>query len=314
MPKAYFIEGQLKHITGTAFTPNPYAMMEGGYSIKHAPTRAYLLKNVWMLNGSIYTSGFHEFILHHRSKLTSGMYLFPPIKIETEINDASIYSTYDGNEYFYDWLVDDCSTYQLAQSEGVPVTSDIYTYSHALEYETALEMNPYRTNAAYMKNAVFFDDDWGNNKSKHERLSANRTKLLSKFPRKQHSGVFILRRDSGVSRLMLNEIEIAEQLQDKYGFCIVDVTKRSAAEIISSCVGAQILIGIEGSHLTHGIMVLQPGTSVITLQPPNRFSGVLKMTTDMEHIHYGFVVGIPKEEGFYINLEEIERTIDLLPH
>lgn len=203
--------------------------------------------------------------------------------------------------------------YPLAVSEGIPVTSNIFTSPHMLEYESMLKINPIKTNAAYMKNALFFDDNWGNNKTKHDRFTTNRNNLLSFFPDASHPGVFILRRNSGKSRVMLNEIEIAEQLSNKYGFKIVDVTKHCVSEIMSACVGAKIIIGIEGSHLMHGLMVLQPGASVLTFQPPNRFCGVLKITTDMEDIHYGFVVGIPKEDDFYINLEEVERTIDLLP-
>ncbi|GAA6769656.1 hypothetical protein AAGS39_03940 [Flavobacterium sp. CGRL2] len=111
---------------------------------------------------------------------------------------------------------------------------------------------------------------------------------------------------------MLNEIEIAEQLREKYGFKIVDVTKNSVSEILSACSGAKILIGIEGSHLFHGLMTLESGASVLVLQPPNRFSAVIKNTTDMENINYSFVVGIQKEENFYINFEEVERTLSLL--
>jgi hypothetical protein len=309
-PKAYYLEGQLDRITGTEFE-NPITIMLGGL-IKNEPTRAYMLKNTWMINGSIYKD-LHRFVYHHRSKLNNRMHFFPPTIIDTEIDNASIYSSYFGNHYFYSWLVDDCPMYQLAASEGVPVTSDIFAYSHSPEYENALEMNPIRTNAAFMKKAVLFDDNWCNNESKHERFSANRNKLLSKFPGKSHPGVFILRRDSGENRVMLNEIEIAEQLRDKYGFRIVDVTTQSATEIISACVGAQILIGIEGSQLAHGLVVLQPGASVIMLQPPYRFVGAMKVTTDMENINYGFVVGIPKEKGFYINFEEVERTMELFP-
>jgi hypothetical protein len=309
-PKAYYLEGQLDRVTHTEFE-NPISIMLGG-EIKHEPTRAYELENVWMINGTIHKD-LNRIILHHPAKLSTKMYFFPPIVIDTEIDNASIYSTYFGNYYFYSWLVDDCPLYQLAASLGDPVTSNVFAYSHAPEYENALEMNPIRTNAAFMKKAIMFDDDWSNHKGKHERFTAVRNKLLSKFPGTSHPGVFILRRDSGDIRTMLNEIEIAEQLRDKYGFRIVDVTTQSAAEIISACVGAQILIGIEGSHLGHGFMVLQPGTSVIMLQPPYRFVGAMKVTTDMENINYGFVVGIPKDNGFYINFEEIERTMELLP-
>lgn len=311
-PKAYFLEGQLNRITGTAYTDNPKTMMHGGLTIKHEPTRAYMLKNVWMINGSLH-KGLHRFLLHSTSKLTTKMNYFPPFIIDTEINNASIYSSYDGHEFFGLWLTDDCTMYQLAASEGVPITSNIFISPHMTEYESALEMKPLRSNTAYLKNAIFFDDDWGNSESKHKRFSVNRNKLLSMFPGTSHPGVFILRGNSGTTRVMVNEIEIAEQLRDKYGFRIVDVTKQSASEIISACVGAQILIGIEGSHLMHGLMVLQPGASVLTLQPPYRFCGVIKITTDMENLNYGFVVGIPKEDGFFINLEEVERTIDLLP-
>ncbi|BDU24476.1 glycosyltransferase family 61 protein [Flavobacterium sp. GSB-24] len=310
-PKAYFLDGQLERITGTAYTDDPYAAMHGGFSVEHAPTYAYKLKDAWMMNGFIY-KGLHNFRLHPSFQLSKKMNYFPPAIIEAEINDAAIYSTSEGNQYFGLWLTDDCANYALAAAEGVPVTSNIIPYSHMLEYESFLEMNPIRTNAAYLKNAIFFDDNWGNNQNKHTRFAANRNKLLYLFPAASHPGVFILRRNSGISRVMLNEIEIAEQLREKYGFKIVDVTKNSVSEILSACSGAKILIGIEGSHLFHGLMTLESGASVLVLQPPNRFSAVIKNTTDMENINYSFVVGIQKEENFYINFEEVERTLSLL--
>lgn len=311
-PKAYFLEGQLERITGTAFTDDPNAMMHGGYEQNHAPTRAYMLKNLWMLNGNLHKN-LDQFRLHHPSKLKTGMKLFPPVHVNTEINNASIYSSYEGNEYFGLWLTDDCSMYSLAAAEGIPVASNIHTYGHQPEYESRLDINPFRTSSAFLKNALFFDDDWGNNNSKHQRFSANRNKLLAAFPGASHPGVFILRRNSGISRVMLNELEIAEKLRDQYGFKIVDVTKHSVSEIISACVGAKILAGIEGSHLFHGLMVLEPGASVLVLQPPYRFSGVIKVTTDMENLNYGFVVGKQKEDSFYIDMEEVERTMALFP-
>lgn len=308
--KAFFLEGQLDRVTGTAYTDDPQAMMQGGITIEHEPTRAYLLNNIWLINGSVY-KGLNRFLFHDRTKLSTKMNYFPPITVDTEIKNASLYSSFDGNEFFGLWLTDDCTSYKLAAAEGIPITTDIFTSPHMLEYEKLLGMNPYRTNSAYIKDAVFFDDNWGNNKKKQDLFNENKATLLSKFSGNSHPGVFILRRNSGKTRIMLNEIEIAEQLQEKYGFKIVDVTKQTVNEIISACVGAKIVVGIEGSHLMHGLMVLEPGASVLTLQPPNRFCGVLKITTDMQDLQYGFVVGIQKEENFYINLEEVERTLEL---
>lgn len=310
--KAYFLEGQLNRVTDTAVTGNPNLLMLGGNETYHAPTHAYMLKDIWMINGSIFKD-LNQFLLQPRYQLNRQMNLFPPIKIDTEITNASIYNSYDGYKAFGIWLSDDCSMYRLAESEGMPVTSDIFASPHMLEYRSMLDMKPVLTNAAYIKDAIFFDDDWGNNKSKHERFAANRNKLISQFHSSKHTGVFIIRGNSGNSRVMINEVEIAEQLSKKYSLRIVDINTHSVFEILEACVGAQIIIGIEGSHLMHGLMALQPGSSLLVLQPPYRFCGVLKMTTDMEKIHYGFVVGIPKEEGFYINFEEVEKTIDLLP-
>ena len=46
--KAYFLDDQLDRVTGTAYTDDPNAMMHGSITIKHGPTRAYMLKNIWM--------------------------------------------------------------------------------------------------------------------------------------------------------------------------------------------------------------------------------------------------------------------------
>lgn len=310
--KAFFLEGQLERITGTAYTDDPHGAMHGGQMIEHAPTRAYKLKDIWMVNGFVY-KGLHSFRLHPSFQISKKMNYFPHVLMNAEIDNAALYSTSEGNQYFGLWLTDDCANYALAAAEGTPVTSNIIPYSHMSEYESFLEMNPFRTNSAYLRNAIFFDDNWGNNENKHLRFAANRDKLLSRFLATSHFGVFILRRNSGISRVMLNEIEIAEKLREKYRFKIVDVTQNTASEILAACAGAKVLIGIEGSHLFHGLMMLEPNSSVLVLQPPTRFSAVIKNTTDMEDVNYSFVVGIQKGENFYIDFEEVERTLELLP-
>ena len=38
------------------------------------------------------------------------------------------------------------------------------------------------------------------------------------------------------------------------------------------------------------------------------------MTSDMEDQNYSFVVGRPTQGGFTVDPDEVERTLDLLPH
>jgi hypothetical protein len=310
--KSFFLEGQLERVTGMAYTDDPRRDMMGGQEIQHAPMRALLLRDVWMIDGCIYKKNY-RFDMYARQRTERSKRLFPTTSVNMEIDEASIYSSFDGHEFFGLWLTDDCTTYPLAQAEGLPVTGTVPTSPHSLAYEALLGMSPVRTDAAYLKQAVFFDDNWTNNNSKRERFAAIKHKLQAAFPGASHPGVFILRRGSGKTRIMENELAMAEHLQKTRGFRIVDVTTHSVAEILSACVGAQVLAGIEGSHLMHGLMVMPRGSSLLTMQPPDRFCSVLKLTSDLDDMNYSFVVGSPSAKGFTVSAAEVERTLDLLP-
>ncbi|MNF13771.1 hypothetical protein D3C80_2157320 [compost metagenome] len=52
---------------------------------------------------------------------------------------------------------------------------------------------------------------------------------------------------------------------------------------------------------------------MLTLQPPNRFVSYYKYLTDRDSQHFGFVVGMPEGDGFIVDIDEIERTLDLFP-
>ena len=312
--RAFFLPGQLERIASAVYTDDPVRDMQGGFKVRHSPTRAFLLKNVLQANDSLFT-GRWRFDLCSRRHLSRMQKLLPPIQVTTELHRASIYGTHDGNEFFALWLMDDCPAYGLAAKEGTPLScaSTYGRYPSQATYESLLGMQPLRTTTAFFKEVVIIDDGWNHGSSKHARFAAMRGRLLSKFPGKPHPGTFILRRNSGKARSMVNELEVAAYLRDKRGFTIVDVTQHTASEILAACAGARVLAGIEGSHLANGMVVLEPGATLLTLQPPDRFSGVLKLTTDMEDIHYAFVVGTPAEGGFTVDPEEIERTLDLVP-
>jgi capsular polysaccharide biosynthesis protein len=110
-----------------------------------------------------------------------------------------------------------------------------------------------------------------------------------------------------------NEAELAEYLRDRRGFRILDPMKTEVPAIVAACAGARTVVGVEGSQLIHGIVLLQPGCSILTLQPPDRFVSAYKHVADREHQQFGFVVGQARGKGFYIDPVEIERTLDLFP-
>jgi len=288
-----------------AYTDNPRLDMEGGVEAFEVPARGFLIRHAWLLNGTLYKHPM-RFDLHaNRPGL-------PRLRIDQEIDQASIYSTYEGNEFFGLWLTDDCPNYRLAVDAGLPVTSNQPVTNHVLAYEDWLGMRPLRVDAAYLREVVVFDD-WGQNPNKRARFRAVSDRLLSHVSVATHPGVFILRRNSGKTRVMFNELEMAEYLQVRRGFRILDITACDVPAIVAACAGARVIAGVEGSHLIHGIMALQPGGAVLTLQPPTRFCSVIKRTTDPDNQHYAFVVGHAEAGGYRVDPAEVERTLDLLP-
>lgn len=304
-PPAYFLPNQLERVTGWAFSSeHPRNAMAGG-SVEHGATRGYLLKDVWLIDGALYKDDAYSWLTPRSS-------WWPQIRVECEIERGAVFCTASGNKYFGMWLMDDCLTYPLACAEGTPITTAQAVSPHVLSYEGWLDMKPTRLHNAFFRELVIFEDV-GQNRHKYARARSISEKLLAHVKAQSHPGVFILRGRSGVLRLMHNEMALAEHLRDQRGFRILDPMKSDIPTIVATCAGAQTVIGVEGSGLMHGMMVLPPGGAVLALQPADRFVPLYKHLTDRNHQHYGFVVGTAEKNGFRINPEEVERTLDLFP-
>jgi hypothetical protein len=305
-PKAYFLSNQCERIESYVFSKEGWkASIQGSLVSQHSATRGILLKDVWLIDGSLYKGNANLF-LSNRTRAT------PTFAVSEEFDHAAIYCTPGGNQYFGQWLIDDCPSYLLAANYGIPVTTNFVVSAHAKAYEQTLGMNPYRSKNAYFKELTIFDDV-GQNESKHQRFGLLSKKLLSGVDVKPHPGVFILRGKSGMLRQLHNEMEVAEYLRDQRGFRILDPMMTDLDTIIKQCAGAETIAGVEGSHLIHGLMVLPKGGSVLTIQPPDRFCTLIKDLTDRDDQHFGFVVGDKTQHGFIAKIDEIEQTLDMMP-
>ena len=307
-PPAYFLPNQLERVTGWAFSSeHPRRAMEGSRNniVTHNATRGFLLKDVWLIDGALYKDDAHSWLTPRSSR-------WPQVRVETEIDRGAMYCTAGGNKYFGSWLIDDCLAYPLACAEGIPVTTSHAVGPHTLDYENWLDMKPTRLHNAFFRELVIFED-LGQNRHRHLRFRAMSDRLLSHVKAATHPGVFILRGGLGELRLLQNEIELAEYLRVQRGFRILDPMKADVPAIVAACAGARTVVGVEGSQLCHGIAVLQPGGSVLALQPPNRFVSALKPLMDRDQQHFGFVVGHAEGKGFRIDPVEVERTLDLFP-
>ena len=61
----------------------------------------------------------------------------------------------------------------------------------------------------------------------------------------------------------------------------------------------------------HGILSLEAGAGLLVLQPPDRFSAIYKDLTDRDQQQFGFVVGLGRGTDFWVDPDEVERTLDL---
>jgi hypothetical protein len=307
-PPAFFLPEMLDRILGWTFTddnrdPRPAVL---GCPAVHAATRGFLVKDVWLLDGALYKGRGYSWLTPRASRV-------PRLRVDRVIDRGALFCTANGNKYFGQWLMDDCATYSLAKGEGVPVMTDQPVNPHTPLYEEWLEMEPLRLHAAYFRELVIFED-YGQNKHKHRRFRALGEKLLSHVQANGHPGVFILRGSSGIRRVLRGEEEIAERLSRRRGFRVVDPMKSDAPSLIAACAGARTVVGIEGSGLIHGVLPLREGGNILTLQPPTRFVLAYKHLADRDGQNFGFVVGRPDGgDDFYIDPDEVERTLDLFP-
>jgi hypothetical protein len=304
---ARFLPGQLERVTewerDMGGESAARSAMAGGI-FRHLPTRGFLIEDAWLIDGVLYKGWSSASHLKPRSRRV------PKLRVEVELERGAVYCTYHGNRFFGTWLHDDCLLYPLAAAEGIAVTTDQTVFSHQPGYEARLGMKPARLGGAYFRELVIFSDK-GQNRSKRERARANREKVLAHVDVTPHPGVFILRGLAGERRFLHNELELAEGLRKRRGFRVLDAMTADVPSIVATCAGARVVIGVEGSQLMHGILVLPEGGAVLTLQPPNRFNPVYKHLGDRDGHQFGFVVGQAEDDGFRIDPEEVERTLDL---
>lgn len=301
--KAKFLPGQLDRIRGAEFGSVGEVIRDfiGGFDSIQSATIAYRLENVVLIDGVLYAGDATRHLTPRSSRL-------PARLAPRDIIRATMYESWLGNRWFGNWLSDDCLTYRLAESAGLPFTSEPAT-GHKRAYERRLDLRPTRMSSVRFEELVLFDDQ-SHNEHKRERANDLRHRLAGSEPRR-HPGVFLLRGQTGAPRMLRDERGIAEHLAARRGFQILDPSTADVDEIIRVCGTAQVITGVEGSHLVHGLMVMPPEARALVVQPPARAVSALKLITDRQGQDYSFVVGVGSNEAFSADVEEIERTLDL---
>lgn len=306
VPPAFYLPNQVERITRTEFAPRDVVLrsLRGDAGEPVGPTMGYRFKDVDFVDGVLY-AGRSE--LHLRSRSHPGpAYRRPRLRLS-----GALYETWVGNRWFGNWLLDDCLTYRLAETAGHPVTSTPPRGGHVPRYEELLSMAPARIEDAHFDELILFDDHH-NNSGRMARAQDMRARLLRGREPQANPGVFLFRGVSGDARILENEVEIAERLQVEFGFRVMFPEDHSVDELLDACGATAIVAGIEGSQLNHGMTVMPPGGTLLTLQPPDRATTAMKLLTDRWQQRFAMVVGEGTAGGFRIDWDEVRRTMDLI--
>lgn len=306
VPPAVFLPGQIERIRDTEFAPidDVVQSFRGGFGTYENPTVGHRFRNVDLVDGVLYANGCQR---HLRTRRTRSLTYRRP----DEALSGTMYESWVGNRWFGNWLSDDCLTYMLADTVGQPVTTAPDPTGHVPRYESLLGMAPRRLGDIHFEELVLFED-LANNAGKAQRAWAMREKLLLGRKIDPLPGVFLLRGKSGDARVLENERRIAEKMAGTYGFQVLDPTHATVEQIADVCGQAAIIVGVEGSHLVHGLAMMPPGAALFVIQPPDRTVAALKILTDRQEQRYAFVVAEGSQQKFRANWDEIKRTLDLL--
>ena len=304
-PPAIYLDGALERVTGAQPESTlAYEIQQvfGGPK-EHIATTAYLLRDVHLVNGYLYKASMKLPLTIAKESL------FQSAKPE-RVSQAALACTLTSNRYFGHWITDGL-TMNLAAAQLAPAVTTAHSETaHQIDYRRLFNVHATMMTTAYFNQLIILED-FGQNAYKRDRYNRMRSHLRQAFPTATKPGVMLLRGTSGVQRVLLNELDVANFLH-KQGFTILDPQALSVSEIVQQTLGAKVVVGVEGSQLIHGLFTLVDRGTILTLQPPYRFNSVFKDYTDCLELNYAFVVGREVEGGFEIDLNDLEKTLDKL--
>jgi len=303
-PPALYVESELdlvKAVQHETTWENETRRIRGGL-IHHDATRAWQFENIRAYGGDLYPG-------HLKCKLTAGPSPWLDDAPHQDIEEAALACSWIGNRYFGHAINDDLPLYLLASEYGTPFRTSPDPHLHQAEARELLNMpiQVYR-NASFRKLIIFHDT--GQNEHRIGRYQEMRRRVCARYKPRDLVGVMFYRGSSGAKRLLVNEEEVAMEVE-ALGFRVLRPSALTLDEILRSALGAGIILGVEGSQLCFGTLTAAAGGAILAIQPPQRFNNWLKDSADALGFRYGFTVGEPCEEGFLVSTDRLKRLIDM---
>lgn len=283
-------------------------LIKGGAG-EHAASTAHLLENVDLVGPCLYLgaaksqAGFGT-----EPRLLRGL---GPCQ---DLHEAHLVTSNYGSHFFGMLIADDFPLALLPAETDLRIGMTSQPSFHEADYRRLVKLPTIsRLTHARIRRLIVYTD-FAQNSLKEQRYRILRARLretLSTSAIDPAPGVYIRRGTTGERRLLVNGAAVEQVLADR-GFKIIDITRMDAETIARATLDARIVVGVEGSHLAHGIFSAHDDATYVVLQPPQRFDLTFKEYTDRLNMRYAFLVGEPDPEGFTVSPDELSRLLDIV--
>ncbi|MEH3105225.1 MAG: glycosyltransferase family 61 protein [Sphingomonas phyllosphaerae] len=227
--------------------------------------------------------------------------------------EAMLCADYVIDRYFGHWIADGWSREQLAIDRGmVPMVLDPARFGHSEGYRALIDLPAHRLADTRVRR-LWLIDDRGYNPARMERFRRVRARLRAALAGRGGPGaIFIRRGGQAAGRTLCNEAEVIAALAGR-GFTIIAPDTMPAAEVAATLRDARIVVGVEGSALSHANAVLDPGACVFAIQSPTSFNTIHRLATADAGLRFAFSVGDPAAgDDFTMPVERLSRAIDMV--
>ena len=312
LPPAVFNEGEFEKVG--AFSPwrekEVEQLLASGGNWLCKSIVAHTLQNVSISNGFLYKDNASIDLGCSKEHI-----LTPNHRPKERIDSASIVSTWSGNNFFGSLLLDDYPLELLTSDPAQNLRVMGKEYSHDPGYRKLLGLEKTRvTENAHVGQLVVYDDPTIS-RSKSARYHELRKRLRSSLsiPRVQRKKIVYLKRGFDGEQREIWNVEEFENSLLAANCEIINTGAMSPSEIARQSMGADIIIGIEGSHLSHGIFTMSENGTLLVIQPPDRFAMVYKEFTDCMNMTFAFLVGDAIGPGqFNVNTSKLNHLIETI--
>jgi len=230
-----------------------------------------------------------------------------------EIQEAQLVTTWSGSKFFGCLLLDDYPLELISETPPTNIRMVTKSYQHDAGYRELLGLNDIKTVKSGFVHRLTMYEDPIHSTNKAQRYRQLRANLAQRIPPESRSGgklVYIGRPDDGQRRVFSNTSEFY-RLITRLGFETVDPENLSSRDISAKVLNAEIVMGVEGSHLSHAIFSMRENASLVVIQPPQRFAMNYKEYTDCLGMNFAFIVGNDiGGDDFTVDLDDLQKLLE----